>query len=193
MKKSKDLHREAMKLAQEAFIAEINKKEKESLSLYIRAFELEKVAAFYYLDKDIEPTRSVLLRSAASLAKSAGKYIEAIDLIDKALAGNPPDEIITECENLYNQISREISVLLIKELSSIKSEIKQELQSIHTLLNILLIDKMRISKVKEQETSNFNNLYSEFTKLDKSKNVISRYETSLYSTNNALLTYSNSN
>jgi hypothetical protein len=105
---TKETHFKAMALAQEAHLASINGKEKETLSLYEQAFDLEKQAALSLLDKeDIEPTRSVLFRSAAALAKKCHKYREAEKMIAHGLAGNPPDDIATELRLLFDDIKKQ--------------------------------------------------------------------------------------
>lgn len=138
MNEPNKIHREAMKYAQDALVAEMNNEEKKSFRLYEKAYKLERQVALLYLDKDIEPTRSVLFKSAASLAKTVKKYDDAIFLIEKGLTGNPPYEIEAELQKLYNQVSREVNIQLINELKSIKSEMKQELSSIHKLLKYLV-------------------------------------------------------
>ena len=52
---------------------------------------------------DHEPTRSVLFRSAASLAIDCKEYLEAERLIGEGLAGNPPPDIRIELRELYEQ------------------------------------------------------------------------------------------
>ena len=105
---TKKVHFKAMALAQEAHLASIHGKEKETFDLYEQAFDLEKQAALSLLDKeDIEPTRSVLFRSAAALAKKCHKYREAEKMIALALAGNPPDDIATELRLLFDDVKKQ--------------------------------------------------------------------------------------
>jgi hypothetical protein len=88
----RDLHRRAMACADEAFLAEMNNEVERARELWRRAFELEREAALAVeAGKQAEPTRSILLRSAASLALDCGELREAERLIAAALAGNPPD------------------------------------------------------------------------------------------------------
>jgi hypothetical protein len=47
-----------------------------------------------------EPTRSVLHRSAATLALDCGEYREAERLVATALAGNPPEPIANELRDV---------------------------------------------------------------------------------------------
>jgi Domain of unknown function (DUF4926) len=104
---AKETHFKASLLSQEAFMASINGNGQVSLDLYEQAFELEKQAALTLLDKiDIEPTRSVLFRSAAALAKKCYKYREAEKMIAHGLAGNPPDDVAIELRTLFDTIQK---------------------------------------------------------------------------------------
>ncbi len=95
--KIQDLHREAIEFAKKAQIEFENENFEEYESLTLKAYELEKKAAEFLKNSfNSEPTRSVLYRSAASLAFKCEKYTEAIDLITQALQGNPFEEIKTE-------------------------------------------------------------------------------------------------
>ena len=70
------------------------------------AYELETKAAHMLLDqRAAEPARSVLFRSAATLARDCGQFAEAEKLIYAALAGDPPDEIAGELHDLLEQVS----------------------------------------------------------------------------------------
>ena len=65
------------------------------------AFLLEKQAAEAMVPyPDIEPTRSILLRSAASLALACAREEEAERLACLGLAGNPPAEIRVELRDV---------------------------------------------------------------------------------------------
>ena len=89
----KDLHRKAMEYNDQAIIAK--SKGEDPKSFYLKAFEFEKQAYALFVSKsNAEPTRSVLLRSAASLAMMAGLNVEAEKLIGLAISGNPPEEIL---------------------------------------------------------------------------------------------------
>ena len=98
--KANDYHQEAMRLAEEALITK-----QEYLSLLRCAYSNAKAAAdFIASEIDLEPTRSVLLRSAASLAIECGEFYEAKRLIQVGLSGNPPEEIADELLDLTTQI-----------------------------------------------------------------------------------------
>ncbi|HEX5271222.1 MAG TPA: hypothetical protein VFW33_12065, partial [Gemmataceae bacterium] len=61
-------------------------------------------AALAASDPSLEPTRSVLHRSAASLALECGEYREAERLIATALAGSPPETIAEELRDLLHRV-----------------------------------------------------------------------------------------
>lgn len=86
-------HNEAMELADEADLLRRKGETEAARALYARAFELEKQSAMKVADRDqVEPTRSILFRSAASLAIEAGLLRDAEIMIAIGLSGNPPDE-----------------------------------------------------------------------------------------------------
>lgn len=100
----KDLHRKAMEYNDEAIIAK--SKGEDPKSFYLRAFEFEKQAFILFASKsNEEPTRSVLLRSAASLAIMAGLIEDAEKLIGLAISGNPPEEILEELRDLFQTVN----------------------------------------------------------------------------------------
>jgi hypothetical protein len=105
MKKSdqvNDLHEKAMKIAQAAFVARMQGELENVKQLSYQAFEYERKAAMLLLnDYDVEPTRSVLFRSAASLALNFEDYREAECMIALGLLGNPPPEILAELRELF--------------------------------------------------------------------------------------------
>ena len=66
---TEEIHDRAMLISQDAFVLVAYGKEEEAIPLYQQAFELEREAALSLLGRDdLEPTRSVLFRSAAALA-----------------------------------------------------------------------------------------------------------------------------
>src|SRR5688572_32029285 len=100
----KEIHDRAMELADRAFMAKWQGDTAAALPYFEQAYELEAQAAHLMVDTNIEPSRSVLHRSAASLAFNCGKYREAEKLIGIALAGNPPDEVLKELRELMQQV-----------------------------------------------------------------------------------------
>ena len=100
------LHKEAMDLAEQADLAKLQKDVIQAKALLQRALELESQAAQMTAnDLSAEPTRSVLHRSAASLAIECGELQSAEKLIATALAGTPPLDIAEELKDLFVQIN----------------------------------------------------------------------------------------
>lgn len=104
----RQVHREAMQIAQQAIVAKQNGNEEQAIALYQSAFELERIAAMGLLQyEDKEPTRSILFRSAAALAKNSNNYREAERMVSYGLSGNPPTEIADELRVLYDELNFE--------------------------------------------------------------------------------------
>src|SRR5690606_11815288 len=101
----KELHREAMKYNELAIIA---KREEPSMvtEYFQKAFDYEKQAFVKFnLESNAEPTRTILLRSAANLALLATLPREAEKLIAIGLAGDPPDELADELRDVLQQVN----------------------------------------------------------------------------------------
>lgn len=108
MKSINELHEVAMDLADQAFIARRRGDVDAANTLSKKAYEQElKAAEVLRDDLSAEPSRSVLYRSAASLAMECGEMREAERLISIALVGNPPHEIAEELRNLLEQVNFE--------------------------------------------------------------------------------------
>jgi tetratricopeptide (TPR) repeat protein len=100
-----DKHHEAMAYADEALLARRNGENDRALQFFRQAFECERAAANQFTAEDSdEPTRSVLHRSAATLALDCGEFREAERLIGRALAGNPPAQIAQELRDLLKRV-----------------------------------------------------------------------------------------
>jgi len=94
-----------MELVDQAFLARLRGDTGRANDLVREAFDKERNAAVLVAnDLKLEPTRSVLHRSAASLAMECGEIREAERLIGLALSGNPPDEIAGELRDLLHQV-----------------------------------------------------------------------------------------
>ena len=101
-----NMHRQAMEFADQAFVAKVSGDKDQACEMWRKAFDMEREAALAVAgDLSAEPTRSVLLRSAASLAMDCGEMREAERLITMALSGNPPYEIAEELRDLYEQVN----------------------------------------------------------------------------------------
>jgi hypothetical protein len=103
--KVQELHIKAIEFADIAFIKKFKGLNDEAKELFSQAFEFEKKAAYTAKEDGIgEPTVSVLLKSAASLAINCEKLIEAEKLICLGLYGDPPVEIAEELRNLLEEL-----------------------------------------------------------------------------------------
>jgi hypothetical protein len=101
----KTTHRQAMEQTDLAHAARRQGDEVLALRYFRKAYELEAQAAAAFASRlDAEPTRSVLFRSAATLALDAKLLPEAEKLVCTALSGNPPEEIADELRDLLEQI-----------------------------------------------------------------------------------------
>ncbi|HUW19859.1 MAG TPA: hypothetical protein VMW16_11210 [Sedimentisphaerales bacterium] len=105
MKEASRIHRVAMELVEKAYLARLRGEAQEAEELLRKASETERAAAAQLAEEyEAEPTRSVLYRSAASLAVECGELREAEKLISMGLAGNPPDEIADELRDLLEKV-----------------------------------------------------------------------------------------
>ncbi|CAN5393489.1 hypothetical protein BH09PAT4_BH09PAT4_09490 [soil metagenome] len=102
----RDLHGQAMQFAQEALIARESGNDKASVELAKQALSLEiEAAGRISKEKTSEPTRSILYKSAASLAYQAHDLDTAERLVFEGLAGSPPARVRQELKDLYEQIN----------------------------------------------------------------------------------------
>ena len=99
------LHHEAMDLAEEAALAQALGEIDKARALFAEAFHHERQAAQRLENElQLEPTRSILFRSAASLALDCQDYPAAEKLIAKGLSGEPPAEIAEELRDLFETV-----------------------------------------------------------------------------------------
>jgi len=99
------LHKEAMEFAGEAMLLDLQGDFERASYINRQAFLKEQQAAELMSNSyEIEPTRSVLCRSAATLAFKCGEIRESERLISLALSGNPPEEIAEELRDLLEQV-----------------------------------------------------------------------------------------
>lgn len=95
------LHQEAMALVDQAVLARQRGDAAQVAAFARAAFEKERAAANLVASQfELEPTRSVLHRSAAVLALECHEVREAERLIAQALAGDPPEDIANELRDL---------------------------------------------------------------------------------------------
>jgi hypothetical protein len=101
----KTLHREAMEQTDLALATRQQGDQVNALLYFRKAYSLEAQAAAALINRlDAEPTRSVLFRSAATLALDCKLLGEAEKLVCTALIGNPPEQLADELRDLLEQI-----------------------------------------------------------------------------------------
>jgi hypothetical protein len=97
-------HDKAMEFAAKADLAKARADNDEAAELMRRALLLEKKAVQDLLKQNgPEPSRSILLLSAAALALECGEKRNAEQLIAIGLAGDPPPEIADELRDLFER------------------------------------------------------------------------------------------
>jgi hypothetical protein len=105
MQQMKDLHHEAMEFVDEADDLHRKGDVEASRERLRHAFDRERQAADLSApDLALEPTRSILHHSAATLAWRCGDFREAERLITTALSGNPPGDIAEELRDLLLKV-----------------------------------------------------------------------------------------
>ena len=97
-----DLHHKAMDLAELALIERLKGNSGESSTLFRKALDFE-LAAISELDGEIEPTSSVLHRSAGTMALHCGEIRLAEQIAAKALSREPPEEMAEELRDVLEQ------------------------------------------------------------------------------------------
>lgn len=99
------LHNDAMRAAEQATVARQDGDLERADELVQQALAHEREAAYLLLDeRDKEPSRSVLFRSAASLALDCEKWSEAEKLAKVGLDGNPPEQIAEELNDVLERV-----------------------------------------------------------------------------------------
>ena len=144
------LHEQAMDWADKARTARRANDDDEHDRLMQRAFELEKQAALMIQSEESEPTRSVLHRSAASLAYKCKMYREAEWLVSRALSGNPPGEIMGELRRLNRKIYFQLR-MQDREITLSEQEFSMKLDGNEILNGLAPVDLVthRISKLNK--------------------------------------------
>src|SRR4029077_6415777 len=91
---TQELHDRAMDLFEQGLLAARAGNSDKSRRLFNEALENEAAAAdSVSADYELEPTRSILHRSAASMALRVGDVQKAKRYVDAGLAGNAPEDI----------------------------------------------------------------------------------------------------
>ena len=106
MSEVRELHDQAMAFAEKASVAKLSGNLEQANTLLRQAYKNELEAAKLLEDiSSPEPTRSILFRSAASLAIDCNALREAERLIAIGLSGNPPSDIAEELRDLFERVN----------------------------------------------------------------------------------------
>jgi hypothetical protein len=147
----RELHDKAMELAHRALVARHNDQWDEASSLARQALLFERQAAeLVPLIESSEPTRSILYRSAASLAYQCRDYKSAQRLIAQGLSGYPPLQVEKELQDLYEQVKFE-SDLLKHRVSLANEELEISLQGSGVGYGTILYDEF-VRRLKSTRT-----------------------------------------
>lgn len=123
-----------------------------------RAFEYEKKAALGLYNQHIEPSRSILFRSAGYIALDNADFLEARKLHEYALEGDVPGELNEELDELRTEIDR------------IQTENESLIQVALTFLNI------RPKPVSIQEIENdIDRALGSFKKKEINRDYVTEY------------------
>lgn len=100
------IHAKAMVCADDGFTRRAAGDHAQARLHFVEAFNLEREAGLGAAALNLpEPSRSILLRSAATLALDAEQPREAEKLVAAALAGDPPDLIADELRDLHETVN----------------------------------------------------------------------------------------
>jgi hypothetical protein len=99
-----DLHARSMEQAELALLARMARETERAQTLFLEALRLELAALESLPAGAIEPTRSILRRSAATLALDCGDSLLAERLIAQGLADGAPAPIVDELRDLMEQV-----------------------------------------------------------------------------------------
>ncbi|MFP9113720.1 hypothetical protein ACLI1A_07240 [Flavobacterium sp. RHBU_3] len=151
----RELHREALTKFKEANLEKKNGNKGLYKQLIEEAFDLEKKAAELLIDeKQIEPTRSVLFRSAANLALLCNRFEEAKRLAELGLEGSPFIELKNELEEI---IQKTLPVALIHKPAELLFDLSEKniIQQVEENAYLASLRKNAIQIKVEEESPKF--------------------------------------
>jgi hypothetical protein len=123
MSKINQLHDQAMDIAEKAFLARQKGDNIAFVKLSKESFLLERAAAMLLKDRlEVEPSRSILFKSAAFLAFDAQEYQACRDMITYTLLGKPDAVIKTEMKALFQEVDA-----ILQKMPSKFEEIKSKI------------------------------------------------------------------
>jgi len=139
----RSLHSEAMDLAEKAMIERARGRPAAAQKHLAEALKKEEKAARLAVHNGApEPTRSILLKSAAHLAVDAGELRLAEQLIAIALAGEPPDDMAAELRTLFE----EVRSLLRKPVSSAAKPPRVAVRGAQASKTVLRVEEFKATR-----------------------------------------------
>jgi len=118
----RELHEKAMDMAETASVARLRGDAGHAEQLYRQALGYEaRAAGMVPALPSCEPSRSILHRSAASLALDCGELREAERLVAAGLAGHPPEDIADELRDLLRSVAD--NVVKTRDMTSVTSDL----------------------------------------------------------------------
>lgn len=167
-------HNEAMEIAEEAFLKRHLGEEAEAIQLFAEAYHMEITVAHSTV---AEPSRSVLFRSAATLALHANLLQEAEKAVAYGLTGDPPVMIADELRDVYERINFQRH-LSLKGVTLAPNELQMTLAGNSVAPGMALIDVVfdRVEKLEKIITRTAQRIYKRpFGSLPKSSEFYDLY------------------
>lgn len=122
------LHAEAMEHANEGFSRRRRGDGADALAAFRQAWRLERAAAMTLIDQTLEPSRSILYRSAASLALLCGEPEDAKKLAHLGLGGEPPLRIEETLEAILADAEQRARADASGPVDSVSEELRRLLR-----------------------------------------------------------------
>lgn len=120
------LHAEAMKLANDGFTYRYLEQHENAVAAFRGAWKLEHDAAMLLLsEKDLEPSRSISFRSAASLALLCGEHEDARRLAHLGLSGSPPPRVRKVLEAVLAEAQQRLRLGAVDPVDSLVEELRR--------------------------------------------------------------------
>lgn len=120
------LHTEAMKLANDGFTHRYLGQHENAVAAFRGAWKLERDAAMLLLgEKELEPSRSISFRSAASLALLCGEHEDARKLAHLGLGGSPPPRVQRVLEAVLADAQQRLRSGAVEPVDSLVEELRR--------------------------------------------------------------------
>ncbi len=113
-------HNQAMDIAEKAFIQLNNGNEEIAKSLFHQAYLLEKEAAFSLMKNTSDAlAKTILLKSAASLAHNCDNFFDSREHIKQALNCNPPENLEHELNEMLAEMNESLKTISFRRKKAV--------------------------------------------------------------------------